>query len=120
VIAAGSVSPSIVLSLDLAPTLLELGGASVADGLHGRSLVPILRDRPWPPCRSFLIEHSSDDVFPRTRQMGYEAVRTERYKLIKYTELVGMDELYDLEADPYEPRNTFETRRTRSVRPGGR
>jgi arylsulfatase A-like enzyme len=37
--------------------------------------------------------------------MGYQAVRTERWKYIHYTELEGMDELYDLRRDPYEMRN---------------
>jgi len=37
--------------------------------------------------------------------MGYDAVRGQRYKYIRYRELAGMDELYDLEADPYELRN---------------
>ena len=37
--------------------------------------------------------------------MGYKAVRTERWKYIHYVELDGMDELYDLKADPYEMRN---------------
>jgi N-acetylglucosamine-6-sulfatase len=97
----------IVLSLDVAPTLLELGGAPVPKGLHGRSLVPLLAGRPWPHRTSFLIEYFSatDIVFPRMRQMAYQAVRTERWKYIHYTELKGMDELYDLEADPFELRN---------------
>ncbi len=37
--------------------------------------------------------------------MGYQALRTERWKYIRYTELQGMDELYDLAADPYELKN---------------
>ena len=37
--------------------------------------------------------------------LGYQAVRTERWKYIHYTELEGMDELYDLRRDPYEMRN---------------
>jgi N-acetylglucosamine-6-sulfatase len=37
--------------------------------------------------------------------MGYRAVRTGRWKLIHYLELEGMDELYDLQADPFEMRN---------------
>jgi arylsulfatase A-like enzyme len=37
--------------------------------------------------------------------MGYRAVRTERYKYIRYLELSGMEELYDLETDPNEMRN---------------
>ncbi len=37
--------------------------------------------------------------------MGYSAVRTARHKYIQFRELKGMDELYDLEADPYEMTN---------------
>lgn len=32
-------------------------------------------------------------------------MRTTRHKYIRYRELDGMDELYDLEADPYERTN---------------
>ncbi len=39
--------------------------------------------------------------------MGYQSVRTERWKYIRYRELHGMDELYDLRADPYELRNVI-------------
>ena len=34
--------------------------------------------------------------------MGYDAVRTERHTYIVYRELPGMDELYDLQRDPYQ------------------
>jgi len=54
---------------------------------------------------SFLIEYYSDRVFPRVLQMGYKAVRNERWKYIHYLELEGMDELYDLKTDPYELKN---------------
>ena len=37
--------------------------------------------------------------------MGYKAVRSGRWKYIHYLELEGMDELYDLETDPYEMKN---------------
>ncbi len=37
--------------------------------------------------------------------MGYKAVRTDTHKYIQYTDLEDMDELYDLEADPYELEN---------------
>jgi N-acetylglucosamine-6-sulfatase len=67
--------------------------------MHGRSLLDPTRRK------SFLIEHFSDRVFPRMANMGYQAVRTERWKYIRYTELPGMEELYDLQADPYEMRN---------------
>ena len=44
-------------------------------------------------------------MFPRIRNMGYVAVRNGRHKYINYRELPGMDELYDLEADPFEETN---------------
>jgi arylsulfatase A-like enzyme len=96
-----------VLSIDLAPTLLTLAGLTPAATIQGRSLLPVVErtDGDWRS--SFLIEYFSDTVFPRIRNMGYAAVRTDRYKLIEYRELTAMDELYDLEADPFEEHNLF-------------
>src|SRR5262249_13951463 len=59
-----------------------------------------------PPAREdFLIEYFSDTVFPRIRNMGYQAVRTARWKYIHYVDLPGADELYDLANDPFEMAN---------------
>jgi N-acetylglucosamine-6-sulfatase len=104
-IKAGSMREQFVLGIDLCPTFLELGDAAELAGLHGRSLVPMLKGDPAELRDSFLIEYYSDRVFPRVLTMGYQAVRTKRHKLIRYRELEGMDEFYDLEADPYEMRN---------------
>ena len=104
VVKAGTVRDEFALNIDLAPTLLELAGVS-APVVQGRSLVPLLKGTGGEWRRSFLIEYYSDRVFPRVRQMGYKAVRTERWKYIHYFELDGMDELYDLTADPYEMKN---------------
>jgi arylsulfatase A-like enzyme len=55
-------------------------------------------------------------TFPREIfKMGYSAVRTERHKYIEYRELQGMNELYDLQADPYEERNLIGTPAAASV-----
>ncbi len=105
-IEAGSESEAFALSVDLAPTILELAGVRAPIDTHGRSLVPLLGGafpRDWR--RSVLIECFSDTVWPRMVAMGYQAVRTGRWKHIRYTDLEGMDELYDLEADPYEMHN---------------
>jgi len=101
----GRTLDEMVLSIDLAPTVLELSGTPVAGAMHGRSIVPLLRGGAVPWRSSFLVEHSSDNVFPRMQNMGYTAVRGQRYKYIRYEDLVGMDELYDLDADPYEMKN---------------
>jgi N-acetylglucosamine-6-sulfatase len=102
---AGLTPDALALTIDLAPTILELAGAGPAPSVDGRSLVPFLRgERPeWRS--SFVVEYWSDIVFPRVSHMGYDAVRTRRHKYVRYRELSGMDELYDLEADPFELDN---------------
>lgn len=104
-IKAGTVVDQFALNIDIAPTLLEIGGASTPKEIHGRSLVPLLSGEKVPWRDSFLIEYFSDKVFQRVSKMGYQAVRDERWKYIHYIELGGMDELYDLKADPYEMNN---------------
>jgi hypothetical protein len=70
-------------------------------------LVPLSSAKGAPPDwrRSFLIEYTTDIVFPRMLKMGYDAVRDERYKFVRYRELEGMNELYDLQQDPFELQN---------------
>ena len=105
---AGSTPPEMALSLDLAPTLLEMAGLRAGAGLQGRSLVPVLKREAREWRESFLIEYFTDTVFPRIRNMGYVAARTARHKYIKYRDLRGMDELYDLDKDPYEETNIID------------
>ena len=104
-IKAGTVRDEFALNIDLAPTLLELSGVSAPTTMEGRSLVPLLKGAKPEWRKSFLIEYYSDRVFPRIRQMGYKAIRNERWKYIHYFELEGMDELYDLKTDPFEMKN---------------
>ena len=108
-VAAGSESDAFVVSIDLAPTMLDLAGVEIPADVQGRSLAPLLRgERPDDWRRSVLIEYYSDTVWPRLVEMGYEAVRTDRWKYIRYSDLDGMDELYDLETDPYEMNNRID------------
>ena len=106
---AGGLVDDMALSIDLAPTLLELAGFEPPHTMDGRSLAPLLQGkRPGDWRTSFLIEYYTDTVFPRVLDMGYKAIRTERYKYIHYTDMDGMDELYDLKSDPYEMRNMID------------
>jgi arylsulfatase A-like enzyme len=120
-IEAGSILGQMAQSIDLAPTILELAGRHPDDSLHGRSLVPVMTGEAsdWRP--AILIEFFSDpdayirdtitraeqgvSEFARVQDIGYKAVRTNRYKYIQYTRLKNMDELYDLAADPFEMTN---------------
>ena len=115
-IKVGSIADDLALSIDLAPTLLELANARVESRIDGQSLVSILRGHAPPDWRkSFLIEYNTDTVFPRVHKMGYKAVRTDRWKYIRFNELDGMDELYDLKNDPYEMRNVINASDSQSL-----
>lgn len=104
---AGTRPAASALTIDIAPTILDFAGVKPLPGIDGRSLTPLLTAARTPSDwrRSFLIEYETDIVFPRTLKMGYDAVRDERYKYIRYRELQGMDELYDLQKDPFELKN---------------
>src|SRR5262249_40310484 len=58
---------------DLAPTLLELCGVPLPDGLHGRSLGPLLRGATGSHRDVLFFEYSDNEE---------GAVRTDRWKLI--------------------------------------
>ena len=105
----GSVVDRFALSIDLAPTLLQIAGAAPTAPMDGRSLAPLLKGEETPDWRtSFLIQYNTDTVFPRVYKMGYRAIRTKRWKYIRFLDLDQMDELYDLSHDPYEMQNVIE------------
>src|SRR5262249_331541 len=102
-IKAGTTLDGLALNVDIAPTLLELAGAR-PKGLHGRSLVPLLKGNTgnW---RSSILAEYFYNRGQTPRFPTWQAVRTDRWKYIRYPDFEGMDELYDLKADPYEMKN---------------
>ena len=104
---AGTRVDAMVLALDIAPTMLELGGGIPGPHVQGRSLAPLLDGRPRRWRTRFLVEYFNESAFPWLVGMGYKAIRTDRHKLIRWTHRDGVDELYDLERDPYEMTNVI-------------
>lgn len=87
-----------VQSLDIYPTLCELCGLTVPDGLEGHSLVPLLKDATadW--------RHAALSVAGNVNNLG-RAVRTARFR---YAEWNGGEHgamLFDEQADPHELKN---------------
>lgn len=99
----GSRRDQLALNIDLAPTLYDLVGIDPSIPVHGKSLLPVFRDEEYSLREDFLAEYYLENVTPRYAE--WQAVRTERWKYIHYPDLEGMDELYDLESDPYEITN---------------
>ncbi|HKS05649.1 MAG TPA: sulfatase-like hydrolase/transferase [Gemmatimonadaceae bacterium] len=111
----GTTPAQMVQTIDFAPTLLELAGVRDTVARQGVSLVPLLNGTATTWRTSVFLEYYTDRVFPRVLTMGYEAVRTERLKYIEYKELPGMEELYDLQADPFEMQNLMGSERGRAL-----
>ena len=94
------VRDELVLNIDLAPTLIELTGLEVPEGMDGRSLVPLLRGPAPDDWRTeFLYEYYRHKRYPVPTLF---AVRTEGAKLVRYRDYPEWEELYDLARDPHE------------------
>lgn len=102
-IPAGSSREQMSLSVDVAPAAVELAGAGALGPMHGRSLLPVFRDDAAPLSDSFLAGHFVGKGAPKAPD--WQAVRTGQWKYIHDPALEGMDELYDLRADPREIRH---------------
>ena len=103
----GSVVEPMVLALDIAPTMIELAGGRPGKHIQGMSLLGLLRRGRGAWRKSFLVEYYNESAWPWIVGMSYKAVRTERAKLIHWVHKEGVDELYDLERDPYEMKNVI-------------
>ena len=103
--AAASEDRHLVQNLDYASTFLEMAGVPIPDDLQGRSLVPLLRGEAPEGWRDAIYYHYHE--YPSVHMVARQvAVRTERYKLIRFYQF-GEWELYDLEEDPDELHNVF-------------
>jgi len=94
-----------VLNVDIAPTLYNLAGVKSPVPIHGKSLLPVIKDATYNLRSDFLAEYYLEKITPLYAY--WQAVRSERWKYIRYPELPGMDELYDLQNDPGELNNLF-------------
>ena len=108
----GRKAEQMVLNIDLAPTLLDMAGVSIPEHFQGKSLLPLLTAAKSPGRESWLYEHFP--VFPIPIP-GITAVRTRRYKYIKYQNDLRPRELFDLKMDPREKTNIIDLPEGRKI-----
>ena len=126
-IPARRVSRELVANIDLAPTVLQLAGATAGKTVDGRSLLPFARNPALRTNRAILHEtggrryagpREQDERTnlrrPLKRVMTYKAIRTSRWLYIRWRD--GSRELYDLRRDPDELQSLHAGRRHRRVR----
>ncbi len=88
--------PAIVQPPDLLPTLLEIAGQSPPEGIHGRSLLPLLRGE--------TDRHREVAISGTHGPRALLRVTDGQYTFYPDGEL-GTPELYDLQRDPGEAKN---------------
>ena len=108
---AGAKVPELGSSTDIAPTILDIAGLGVPDHMQGRSLKVALDGIHTAHGRQGILTeyYSDDEPMPWLLDADYKSIRTERYKYVHWLQYPQFDELYDLEADPYEMRNLYGT-----------
>ena len=94
----------LVLNVDIAPTVLELAQLPVPDSIQGRSLVPLLENKPSAWRSDFFVEHTYNPDVLSAEIHRFRGVRTTRWKYLGYLDH-DYEELYDLDADPHELKN---------------
>lgn len=92
----GRIEDSFVGMADFAPTLYDVAGLNVPEGLTGRSLMPFIRDEKpadWPD--AFFTQTNGNEIYGQQR-----AVMTKEWKLV--WNAFDKSELYNLKTDPGE------------------
>jgi arylsulfatase A-like enzyme len=97
-----------VLTLDVAPSVLELCGAPALEGVDGKSWVKLVREGDASWRKSWMYHYNYEKQFPYTPNV--RAVRTETWKYMRYPHGDGgpdrhMAELYNIEFDREERYN---------------
>jgi len=103
----GSQNFDLVQNLDYAETFLDLAGAPIPKDMQGQSLVPLLKGEGDGEFRDGIYYHYYEypSVHMVPRHFG---IRTHRYKLMSFYQF-GVWEMYDLQEDPDELTNIYET-----------
>ena len=107
-IKAGRIVREPVQGIDIMPTLLEMTGTPIPEGVQGHSLLPLIEGRSW-QAKPLYFESSSGGYTADAEQYRrrIRAVRTERWKLIDNAWEESY-ELYDLAVDSLELNNAIE------------
>ena len=102
-IKAGTVINQMVLNTDIAPTILQLAGIKEPARMQGMSFAPLLKNQPIKWRNKMFYEYYWENAFPQTPTQY--AVRTDQYKFIRSQGVWDIDQLFDIQKDPYELNN---------------
>lgn len=94
----------LLMNVDIGPSILDLASVPTPEQMNGQSFLPVLRGTSPPNWRKAIFyEYYWERPFPQTPTV--HAIRTDRYKFIRYHGIWDLNEFYDLQADPHEAHN---------------
>jgi arylsulfatase A-like enzyme len=93
----------VVQNVDVGPTVMDLAGLGVKAHMDGSSFKKLLYQESIPWRDTVYYEYFWERPFPQTPTV--HAVRTSKYKFIRYHGVWDINELYDIENDPNEMNN---------------
>jgi arylsulfatase A-like enzyme len=100
---AGAKVSEMIQNIDIAPTILSYAGVTVPENMDGQSFKPLLEGKQISWRDTIGYEYFWERPFPQTPTTY--AIRTERYKYIRYHGVWDNNEFFDLQNDPHEMRN---------------
>lgn len=109
----GRTVEQVVANLDIMPTVLDAAGTTAPAGLDGRSFLPLLQGKPTEWRDSLLYEYYWEHNYPQTPTI--HALRTDRYKYIRYHGVWDINELDDIKEDPIESNNLIFSEKHQAV-----
>jgi len=93
----------VVQNIDIGPTILDMAGLEKSNEMDGNSFYDLLHQKEIPWRDTIYYEYFWERPFPQPPTT--HAIRTDRYKYIRYHGLWDINELYDIQNDPYEMNN---------------
>ncbi|TFF86638.1 MAG: DUF4976 domain-containing protein [Promethearchaeota archaeon] len=120
---AGTITNSLVSSIDIPSTILNLLGIEEKlhpHGMQGIDITPILRDSSI-KLRDHCIIEEDEDAHKTTKKNLFQNIRvrtmvTEDYRLTIYQGWQGLGDLFDLKNDPNEQNNLWNNPNYREIR----
>ena len=93
----------VVANIDVGPTILHAAGLETPPQMQGRSFLELMAGTEDNWREMLLYEYYWERNFPHTPTM--HAIRTDRWKFIRYVGVWDTEELYDMKNDPLELHN---------------
>jgi len=103
---------SMVMNVDIAPTLLEMTGTAIPQDMQGKSFVKILKNPKTSTRKQLYYHYYEDGVHAVSPHFG---ISDGRFKLVRFYGKVDSWELYDLKADPREMNNIFDNDSSKKI-----